>query len=125
MPELRTASGVSASGQTWPGRIALGHPVALDGVEGALGVELLHHIDVVTPAAVRSHRPRDGRWYIGARLRYTESASIQGNRAVPASSGAASGEMWQFALNSLRSASRSRQVLQQVTLAFVLDQVSG
>ncbi|CKR72320.1 Uncharacterised protein [Mycobacterium tuberculosis] len=29
--------------------------------------------------------------------------------------------MWQFAFDSLRSASRSRRVLQQVTLAFVLD----
>ena len=68
--ELRTDSGsfsirVNIAGTNWPWVT----PVALDGVQGAFGVELLHH-DRRMPAACTLIDHTDGAvWYSGAGLR--------------------------------------------------------
>ena len=102
--------------------LAVGHPVALDGVERSLGIELLHH-HRGDAAGLNAHRPHRRRGVVERRRAQIHRLGIQpepdqgrhhARRLVRR-------DVRQFAFDPLGPAGGARRVLQQVALDLVVD----
>ena len=102
--------------------LAVGDAVALDRVEAAFGVELLHH-DGRDARALNRHRPHRRRGVVQRGRAEVDGVGVhpEADQARHHAGHLGGWHVRQLALDALRAAGGARRVLQQVALDLVVD----